>query len=90
MQAGTCAVKVFLDCYADGCAVQVMDQIEGIKGQNLPWEDACMTSTNRKRLGAFRNPIVALLSRDPSQRPSLAHFCATCHRVLAGSTSVEA
>ena len=74
----------------EGFALQVMDRIEGRQDGTLPWEDACMTATYSRRLGVFRNSLMALVSRDPSQRPSLAHFCATCHRVLAGSTSVEA
>ena len=69
--------------------VQVMDRIEGMHGHQLPWDDACMTATNRRRLGVFRNILLALLSRDPSQRPSMAKFCETCDRVLAGSSTVQ-
>ena len=67
----------------------MMDRIEGMKGHTLPWDDACMTATNWRRLGVFRNSVVALLSRDPSQRPSMERFCETCNRVLAGSTTVQ-
>ena len=66
-----------------------MDRIEGVNGQELPWEGACMTPANKRRLGVFRNSLMALLARDPSQRPSMSKFCATCNRVLAGSTTVQ-
>ena len=51
-------------------------------------EDACMRAASRRKLWVFRSSLMSLLSRDPSQRPSMAKFCATCNRVLAGSTTV--
>ena len=68
---------------------QVMDRIQGVNGRGLPWEDAHLTATNRRRLGVFRTSIMPLLSRDPSKRPSMAKFCSTCNRVLSGSTTVQ-
>ena len=73
----------------EGFALQVMDRIEGLQGRTLPWEGACMTVSNKRKLGVFRNSIVALLSRDPSRRPSMATFCDACNRVLAGSITVQ-
>jgi hypothetical protein len=70
--------------------VQVMDQIEGVNGRQLPWEGAKLTSHNRRRLGLFRASISMLLSRDPAKRPSMEEFCDACDRVLAGSISVQA
>lgn len=66
-----------------------MDRIQGMHGQELPWEGACMTPANKRRLGVFRNSLMALLARDPSQRPSMERFCETCDRVLAGSTTLQ-
>ena len=69
--------------------VQVMDRIEGMNGQQLPWEGTDLTPAHRRRLGVFKASIVQLLARDPAQRPSMQHFCDSCNRVLAGSTTVQ-
>ena len=66
-----------------------MDCIQGLNGKQLPWEGSRLTPKNRRRLGIFKSSVTALLSRDPRQRPSMAHFCYTCNRVLAGSTTVQ-
>ena len=69
--------------------MQVLDRNEGMHGQHLPWEDACMTATNRRNLGVFRGILMALLSRDPAERPSMEKFCESCDRVLASTTTVQ-
>jgi hypothetical protein len=66
-----------------------MDRIEGLNGQELPWESGGITAAIKRRLGIFKTPIISLLSRDPSARPSMSEFCNSCNRVLAGSTSVQ-
>ena len=33
--------------------LQVMDQIEGVRGQQLPWEGTALTPENRTMLGIF-------------------------------------
>ena len=81
--------KTFLLSSHSWVVMQVMDRIEGMHGQQLPWEDACMTATNRRKLGVFRSILMALLSRDPAQRPSMERFCESCDRVLAGTTTVQ-
>ena len=68
--------------------VQVMDCIQGLNGKQLPWEGSQLTPKNRRKLGIVRGSLMALLTRDPSQRPSMAQFCDSCDRVLAGSTTV--
>ena len=68
--------------------VQVMDAIEGRNGQALPWEGAGLTPVNRRKLGIVRESLMALLVREPSRRPSMATFCDSCDRVLAGSTTI--
>ena len=69
--------------------MQVMDQIEGVNGQGLPWEPASLTALHRRKLGIFKASIVKLLSRNPVDRPSMSDFCDSCDRVLAGSTTVQ-
>jgi hypothetical protein len=66
-----------------------MDRIEGLNGQQLPWEGEGITPAIKRCLGIFKTPIISLLSRDPSARPSMSEFCDSCNRVLAGSTSVQ-
>lgn len=69
-------------------AVQVMDRIQGQNGLSLPWEGT-LSPVVRRQLGIFRASVLQLLSRNPSERPSMAEFCVSCDRVLAGSTSVQ-
>ena len=69
------------------CAcLQVLDHIEGVRGQLMPWEGLRFLPTDKRSLGVFRVDTLKLLHRDPSQRPSMAEFCDTCNRVLAGTT----
>jgi serine/threonine protein kinase len=77
-----CGLKLWHD-------MQAMDRIEGLNGKQLPWEGQGNTRAIRKRLGIFKAPIISLLSRDPLERPSMAEFCNSCNRVLAGSSSVQ-
>ena len=67
-----------------------MDRIEGVNGGQLPWEGISLTPGNKRKLGIFRTSLMALLARDAHQRTSMAAFCNTCDRVLAGSTTVQA
>ena len=62
------------------CGVQVMDQLEGLGGKELPWEGTSLTAQRRRCLGVFKASIVMLLSRDPSKRPSMSQFCDSCDR----------
>lgn len=68
--------------------LQLMDRIEGRNGLQLPWEGD-MSPKVRRKLGIFRATVLKLLERDPAKRPSMKEFCASCDRVLAGSTSVQ-
>jgi hypothetical protein len=63
-----------------------MDRIEGLNGQELPWEGQNLTPANRRQLGVFRGTLMELLNRDPAERPSMENFCDTCNRVLAGTS----
>lgn len=66
---------------------QVMDEIQGVNGQLLPFEGALLTTKIKRRLGVFKNLVLLLLARNPEDRPTMAQFCASCDRVLAGSTT---
>jgi hypothetical protein len=44
---------------------------------------------DRRKLGAFRGPIMALLSRNPAERPSMAEFVDTCTSVFATTNTQE-
>lgn len=70
--------------------LQVLDQIEGVNGQQLPWEGAALTPERRTMLGIFRSILLRLLHRDAQQRPSMQEFCTACDRVLASGTTADA
>lgn len=69
-------------------AMQIVDKIQGRSGRMLPFEGARLTRDTKRHLGAFKNNILMLLARDPVDRLSMAQFCATCDRVLAGTTTI--
>lgn len=54
----------------------------------MPWEELTARGARlRRRLGHFRGPILSLLERDPTQRPSMVAFKRTCHSVLLSTTN---
>ncbi|NJR42368.1 MAG: protein kinase [Akkermansiaceae bacterium] len=63
--------------------LQVVAQLLG--NQPLPWEN--MSQADRRKLGAFRGPILQLLSRDPSQRPTMPEFYHACNSIFSTSTT---
>lgn len=63
--------------------MQVVKQLLG--EEPLPWER--MTVATRKTLGAFKGPIMQLLNRDPSQRPSMSQFYDNCNAIFSTSTT---
>jgi hypothetical protein len=63
--------------------LQVVAQLLG--AEPLPWEQ--MSSDERKQLGAFRKPVIALLNRDPSMRPSMPKFISDCNSIFATSAT---
>ena len=65
--------------------VQVVAQLLG--EDKLPWES--MSSVDRRKLGAFRGPILQLLDRDPAKRPSMSEFYNQCNSVFTSSTTYE-
>lgn len=63
-------------CHGTPC-MQIMDQIEGVNGEMLPWEGERLTPQVRSQLRLFQDALLQLLHRDPLQRPSMAQFCRT-------------
>eukprot|EP00892_Ulva_mutabilis_P004414 jgi/Ulvmu1/2344/UM013_0192.1 len=51
----------------------------------LPWE--ALQPEDRERLGVFRAPVLELLRRDPSRRPSMASFYHTCRLLVDESAA---
>ena len=70
--------------------MQIMDQIQGVGGEGLPWEGERLTPQVQGRLRLFRGELLQLLHRDPLQRPSMAQFCRSCARVLGDLTEPAA
>lgn len=66
----------------------MMDQIEAVKGMQLPWENA-LSQEVHNQLGVFRKHVLKLLARDPAERPSMEEFCASCDCMLDGTTDVR-
>jgi hypothetical protein len=64
--------------------MQIMDQIEGRNGKQLPWEGASLRTEHKKCLGVFRDSLMMLLSRDSSMRPSMEHLHESCEALLTG------
>jgi hypothetical protein len=50
--------------------MQVVAELVG--EQRLPWES--LSPEVHKKLGLFRVPMLKLLSRDPSERPTMIEF----------------
>lgn len=63
--------------------VQVVRQLLG--EESLPWER--MNAATRKTLGAFKSPILQLLNRDPSKRPTMSEFYNNCNAIFSTSTT---
>ena len=59
--------------------------------EELPWEGnlAEKNPSARRRLGLFRQPILSLLHRDPTQRVSLADFCKTTKNMFSYQRNSE-
>lgn len=53
----------------------------------LPWER--LQSSDKKRLGEFRKPIMQLLNRNPDQRPSLSQFYDSCNAIFFSNTTTK-
>lgn len=51
----------------------------------LPWE--ALHPSDREKLGEFRAPVLELLRRDPSRRPSMASFYHTCRLLVDENSS---
>jgi hypothetical protein len=48
----------------------------------LPWEGDRLTDDVTHKLGVFADSVLALLSRDPSARPSMHEFARDCEAIF--------
>ena len=63
------------------------DHRDDAGGREAPWEAPATAPALLKKLGYFRKPVLALLDRDPLERPSMAEFHQACRHVLAHTTA---
>lgn len=60
--------------------------VKSLRGElDLPWEGENLPKVERK-LGKMREPVLALLHRDPSQRMTVAEFVRECNALFAVDT----
>lgn len=48
----------------------------------LPWEGERLTNDVTHKLGVFSDNVLALLSRDPTARPSMHDFALSCEAIF--------
>jgi hypothetical protein len=63
--------------------VQVVSALQGEK--DLPWEGKNLANFERK-LGRMRDPVLALLHRDPAKRMTCTEFVKECNSLFAVDT----
>lgn len=68
--------------------MQLEAQILGDHGSKLPWEEGGSRPDMVQALGVFREPVLALLNRDPTYRPSMDSFCGMCNRLLCSVSTL--
>lgn len=68
--------------------MQVMNELAGTEGAELPWEGIRLTPQIQNKLQLFQGSVLQLLHRDPAQRPSMRQFCRICSKVLGENTEV--
>ena len=64
----------------------MLSQILGDPHTPLPWEGMC--SEDRKKLGAFRGPIMKLLNRSAEERPTMMEFYDSCRSIFSSSATI--
>jgi hypothetical protein len=65
------------------CDLQIVAMILG--SEMAPWEHPMTAAAMLRPLGHFKGPVLAMLERDPRNRPSMLQFKQACQRVLAQS-----
>jgi hypothetical protein len=68
--------------------VQLEEQILGDDGAKLPWEEGGSRPDMVQALGVFKEPVLALLHRDPTARPTMDSFCGMCNRLLCSVSTL--
>lgn len=69
--------------------MQLEGLILGDRGVKLPWEEGGSRPDMAPALGVFREPVLELLNRDPSLRPSMDSFCGWCNRLLCSVSTLS-
>lgn len=64
--------------------MQIIAQLKG--NAELPWEGERANPETLRKLRTLRRPVMALLERDPSLRPSLMRFCDQCDDIFGTRT----
>lgn len=67
-------------------AVQAVEMLRG--DRPLPWEGQ-LSAQHAQRLGAFKQPVLQLLHRDPARRPSMHDFHAACTQLFVSPSAVR-
>ena len=57
--------------------------------EEAPWEAPATSAALLNKLGYFKKPVLALLDRNPAERPTMAEFLQACRRVLSHTTAAE-
>jgi hypothetical protein len=78
------SMPAILSLLSQFACMQIMDQIEGRNGKQLPWEGEGLSAEQKKCLGVCRDSLMMLLSRDPSMRPSMEQLYGDCEALLTG------
>lgn len=62
--------------------MQILDQIGGVNGEELPWEGQRLDDRTKAKMQMFRGALDSLLHRDPAQRPQMRDFYRVCRGIL--------
>lgn len=65
------------------CCVQVLAQILGEDGEQLPWEDPITAKLLLQSAGRLRSVVLQLLHRNPHERLRVSSFMQQCSSALA-------
>lgn len=81
-------LQVYRHKHLGGVLMQVYRQLQD-ETQDLPWEDGRLSAQDKKKLLMFRNPILKLLRRKPTERSTAREFCNECCRLFTNNPLSE-
>ena len=64
--------------------MQIISQLKG--EAELPWEGDRAKPDVMRKLRTLRRPVMALLDRDPTNRPTMMKFCDQCDDIFGTRT----